>query len=219
MRKKFFALAALALMLPSLTAIAGIGNKFGVVGLGDYSHVRYQGYKPTSVLTGGAGVAYKLNLGSGFALQPELLYNVKSAGLGYYMAGTRIDYLQNTIGYVELPFMISWGQDFNWYRSFFFVQPYVGYGVTCETEYLGTSSKILRANKWEEQNLSRFEYGIGVGVGFEFLRYQLRLQYANGLGGMCAQASKSTDLIHQMNGYSLKNSSFSSLQVVLGIFF
>lgn len=206
-------------MLVSANAFAGIGNKFGVIGIGDYSHVRYQGYKPTSLMTGGVGVAYKLNLANGFSLQPELLYNVKGAGLGYYMAGTRIDYLENTVGYMELPLMIAWGQDYDWYRTFFYVQPYMGFGVNCKSTYIGTSTTKTRENKWDAQNLSRFEYGLGVGVGFEYRRYQIRAQYSNNFGGLAAEDSKSDDAMHLMNGYSLKQSSFGSLQLVLGFFF
>lgn len=225
--KRFSIILALALcVLGSFSASAGgfkygDGFKIGAVGIADYSSMRYQGYRPSAYLTGGAGLAAQFNLDCGISVQPEILYNRKRAAMASFLAGTQLEKINNMVGYLEVPVMVSIGVDMGHHRPFAFLQPYFGYGIDCESVLATTTSRMERHNKWDSQNLNRAEYGIGLGAGVDLRHLQFRIQYSKNFNPLCQQPNSvgGADPIYLINSYTLKNTSYGSLQLVMGLFF
>ena len=110
-----------------------------------------------------AGVAFKADLGAGFALQPTLSYSVKGANLKQ-----NNDVVSKT-GFAELSVGLQWGPDLLAFRPYLFVEPFVGYGVT-GSEILrmsGTETTVASINKALDEAKNKLEYGVGAGLGVE----------------------------------------------------
>lgn len=136
------------------------------------------------------GMAFKLPLPFGFAVQPELLYQMKGADLTetYNAAVAGEDLSEKGAefstkdGFAELGLGIQWGLDIVAFRPFVFAKPFVGYRLTGEENF----SEIGEISDEEIENAkSRLEFGYSVGAGLEFLEhFQLSLEYFNNLGKM-----------------------------------
>ena len=70
-----------------------------------------------------AGITAKIPLGSGFAIQPSLLYQVKGANVGHLDTATDEDFKVKT-GFVELPLNFQWGPQLGSFRPFVFGEPF-----------------------------------------------------------------------------------------------
>ncbi|MBR1570818.1 MAG: PorT family protein [Bacteroidales bacterium] len=172
------------------------------------------------------GVAYKWNLGMGFALQPALTYEMKGANLGSTTSveGWKLTDLDiNTkSGYLELGAGLQWGPDLIVARPFVMLQPYLGYQIVASDK---SSASVLDAvtfnsdsyNKAINAAKSKLEYGVGIGVGVEFLkRLQLTLQYFKNLGNLYNNdGSLSTAEWETVKDIK----SYNGVKVSLGIFF
>ena len=122
-----------------------------------------------------AGLTYKFHLPLGFAVQPSVLYHMKTSLVQDAISDvTAFDY---KMGYLEVPVSLQWGPDLLLFRPFLDVTPFVGYalnnqasGVKLQGEFM---SKVQ--NKWEGVN--RLEYGLGLGAGLEVWKLQLVCRY------------------------------------------
>ena len=192
--KRFF-VAALALLI----SVGAFAEGFGVIGGVTSSQMKFKDIDLKSYTGAHVGVAYNLPLGAGFALQPELIYNVK--GTNWEELKTKAKY-----GYVELPVQLQWGLDLVMLRPYVFAEPFAGYAVT--------GSKVINSDK-AKINLSnvksRFEYGLGIGAGVEvYNRVQLAFKYYWNFEN-ADQWSVVADMV--------KAKSFSGLVFTAGIFF
>ena len=73
-----------------------------------------------------AGVLYKANLGAGFAIQPELLWQVKGANVQENV-GALDNLTVSRSNNVELGLGLQWGPDLLAFRPYLFVEPFLGY--------------------------------------------------------------------------------------------
>lgn len=122
-----------------------------------------------------AGLTYKFNLPLGFALQPSVLYHMKSSLVEGAIADiTTFDY---KMGYVEVPVSLQWGPDLLVFRPFLDVTPFVGYALNNEASGVKIQGEFMEKvqNKWEGVN--RLEYGLGLGGGIEVWKLQLVCRY------------------------------------------
>lgn len=127
-----------------------------------------------------AGVLYKADLGSGFAIQPALAYQAKGATL---KQGN--DVFSKT-GFVEFSVGAQWGPEMGAIRPYVFVEPFVGYAVTGkETLSLsGTTMTVDSINAALQNDAkNKLEYGLGAGLGVEFAsHFQLSCQLFRNFG-------------------------------------
>lgn len=174
------------------------------------------------------GVALKLPLPLGFAIQPELLYQIKGADLKETYdklgAGAEIETSSwNTkSGFAELGIGIQWGLDLVAFRPFVFAKPFVGYMINGEGEYNGAADVLKEGtDKYLEDAKNKLEYGFSVGAGLELLEhFQLSFEFFNNLGQMFDEGQfnkdKATEAV--VNNYKdLEN--YSGFKVTLGFLF
>ncbi|NLT02699.1 MAG: PorT family protein [Bacteroidales bacterium] len=115
----------------------------------------------------------------GFAIQPEVLYSVKS---GLIDDNTIKDYLATpdevkfTSQNIEVPINLQYGFDFGLARAYLQAGPYVSF----------VASTMLNGDANFDDNLKNsfktFDFGAGVGAGIEVLNVQLAVKYDWGLG-------------------------------------
>lgn len=166
---KKFLVAAVAL----LVAVTASAEGFGLVGGFTSSKVKMEEITFRNSAGIHAGIAYNVPLIAGFAIQPELVYNVKgfnwegSSAEGY---GLR---QQAKYGYVEVPVQLQWGPDLLLLRPYVFAEPFIGFAVNGMQTYNEKKIKV----DWDDVK-SRLEYGMGVGAGLELMnRFQLSFKY------------------------------------------
>ncbi len=192
---KKFVVAALALLI----SVGAFAEGFGIIGGITSSQMKFKDIDMKSYAGLHAGVAYNIPLYAGFALQPELIYNVK--GTNWEEVKTKAKF-----GYVELPVQVQWGLDLVMLRPYVFAEPFVGYAVTGSQVINTQKAKIDLANM-----KSRVEYGLGIGAGVDvYNRIQLSFKYYWNFE-QANQWSEVSELI--------KAKSFSGLVFTAGIFF
>lgn len=174
------------------------------------------------------GVALKLPLPLGFAIQPELLYQIKGADLKetYDKLGSGAEIETSSwntkSGFAELGIGIQWGLDLVAFRPFVFAKPFVGYMINGEGEYNGAADVLKEGtDKYLEDAKNKLEYGFSVGAGLELLEhFQLSFEFFNNLGQMFDEGQfnkdKATEAV--VNNYKdLEN--YTGFKVTLGFLF
>ena len=187
-------LSVIALLL--LIGYTADAQRFGIKGglnfnnLGDISANVNETYENRTGFH--AGIMYQAKIPViGLAVQPELLYmrtGVKNSGNGIYT--------DNLI----LPVNLQFGLDLIMLRPYVLVAPYVTYALGKGDEFKDVS--------WDD--LNRFNYGIGAGVGLDIWKLQIVGKYNWDLGPL------SNDNI--MSG-NLDNAKLKGFQLSVGLFF
>ena len=124
MKKLFASIAVVLLSLGFIDTVSAQVN-FGVLGGASFSSAKPDDWKVTNIVQYHAGLTCCFKLPLGFAVQPELLYNVKGSTVPQG-EGPSLDY---TAGYVEVPVSLQWGPDLLVLRPYVELVPFVGYAV------------------------------------------------------------------------------------------
>ena len=179
--KRFLTLVAA--VAASMVLAAGAHAQFGfLVGLTS-SSVKMASSDAISLYH--AGLTYKINLPSGFAIQPAVLYQVKGANVGQLGTATDEDFKVKT-GFVEVPLGLQWGPHLAAFRPYVFAEPFFGYRVS------STDRGNETFRDWASQAKNKFEYGFGLGAGLEISDHlQLSVQWFNNLGAMFSKPAES----------------------------
>ena len=179
--KRFLTLVAA--VAASMILAAGAHAQFGfLVGLTS-SSVKMASSDAISLYH--AGLTYKIDLPSGFAIQPAVLYQVKGANVGQLGTATDEDFKVKT-GFVEVPLGLQWGPHLAAFRPYVFAEPFVGYRVS------STDRGNESFQAWASQAKNKFEYGFGLGAGLEISEHlQLSVQWFNNLGVMFSKPAES----------------------------
>lgn len=153
-----------------------------------------------------AGVAFSFDLPvRGLTIQPELNYVSKGA---MFRGPEDINFRTD---YIELPVNIQAGLDLILLRPFIMVSPYIGYAVYKQPGFVD----------WN--NMNRFEYGIGVGGGIDFWRFQLQVKYNWNIGSLVRNISPVRNTGGEVGSSDLLGSAgkgnFRGLEVNLVFFF
>lgn len=164
----------LALLIPS-KALAQIN--YGIKGGINFTSFSYfqigEISEAVNSYTGfNAGAVVKFKLPYGFAIQPELNYVSKGAR---FSGGAKVHLRTD---YIELPVNIQIGLDLIMLRPYIAVTPYIGYAVSKDVSIENQS--FNETFGWNQYN--RFEYGIGIGGGVEFWRFQVSARYNWNIG-------------------------------------
>ena len=152
------------------------------------------------------GVVAKIPLPIGFAIQPELLYQMKGADLAQTVetvsetgdpsqVSTEFD---TKTGFAELNLGLQWGLDLAVIRPFVFAKPFVGYQLTSDDEF--DAGEVLKEGtdaafeKYMAKAKEKLEYGFSFGAGIELLEhFQVSFEYYKNLGKMFNEGEFDTD--------------------------
>ena len=127
-----------------------------------------------------AGILYKADLGAGFAIQPELLWQVKGANV-QENTGALDNLTVSRSNNVELGLGLQWGPDLLAFRPYIFVEPFVGYSVGGKENQKLASADFSRDVVLNARN--KLEYGLGAGIGVEIASHvQVSWQLFRNLG-------------------------------------
>ena len=190
--KRFLTLVAA--VAASMILAAGAHAQFGfLVGLTS-SSVKMASSDAISLYH--AGLTYKINLPSGFAIQPAVLYQVKGANVGQLGTATDEDFKVKT-GFVEVPLGLQWGPHLAAFRPYVFAEPFIGYRVS------STDRGNESFQAWASQAKNKFEYGFGLGAGLEISDHlQLSVQWFNNLGTMFSKpAEAGTESLEKVKNF------------------
>ena len=178
--KKIFSAAFLALAL----MFAGMADssaqiRYGVIGGATFSKLSNTDLLGENMTQYHAGATVQVKLPLGFSIQPSLIYNVKGSkvGLPDVPDSPPADF---TVGYLELPVSVQWGPDLLLFRPFLDVTPFVGYGLNNKLSF----GDVVTRNSWSGNGVSRWEYGLGVGIGLEIWKFQVIGRYNWNFGSL-----------------------------------
>lgn len=155
-------------------------------------------YSQTFGVKGGVNFAKMTELGSdqksfvGFHVGPVIDYKLTkslyfNSGLLYSLKGVKTegmgDYGQETwtlkLNCLEIPLNISYQYSLGEISKFFIqTGPYLGYSISGKND---TGEKSYNVHFGNENQLRRFELGIGIGAGYEFHSIVTSLGYQFGL--------------------------------------
>ena len=166
------------------------------------------------------GLAFKLPLPLGFAIQPELTYQIKGADLGAIVnegAETKAEDFNFKNGVAQLNVGVQWGLDLVAFRPFVMAKPYVGYVVTEDfAEQISTDTENTLK---EAQN--KLQYGFSIGAGVDLLEhFQLSVEFFKELGNLFnenGEVNASADDVDTSKLTDLSN--YGGIKVSLGFFF
>ena len=127
-----------------------------------------------------AGVLYKADLGAGFAIQPELLWQVKGADV-QENTGALDNVIVSRSNNVELGLGLQWGPDLLAFRPYLFVEPYLGYSLGGKETYALANTDVGKKDFSSARN--KLEYGVGAGLGVEIASHvQISCQLFRNMG-------------------------------------
>lgn len=173
MKKSILAVFAAAIIFNVNSFAQHYDNtRFGITGGVTSTSTKIKDVDTKSISQYHAGIALEIPLGGGFALQPELLYQVKGMSLDKWAdsSGKEItDSFEAKVGYVEVPVQLQWGPDLLVFRPYGFLEPFVGYKITDSSK--GSEAKTVSSE------LQKVEYGLSVGAGIEILKLQVSAKY------------------------------------------
>lgn len=166
------------------------------------------------------GLLMQLKLGS-FAIQPELLYTVKSSDLQiptgeapklreYIGAVTTLNYETQNI---EIPVNLQLGMDFGPARIYAQAGPYMTFALS------GALNGDVKLYDTVDENLAfnKFDWGFGIGAGAEIFGFQLALKYDFGMNPAGEETFTNSNIKKNMNPfYDMKN---RNLNISLGLLF
>lgn len=210
--KKFF---SLAIVLIVISSVAGAQSRFGIKGGLNFNTLenvtKAGGFEEAWKSQTGfqVGVLWQIKVPLlGLAIQPELLYSqVRTTTSSQVFLGTPIPIIEVSdikMDYITLPVNIQLGIDLLLLRPFIFVSPYISYAV-------GKGGEFFENSQWDDIN--RFNYGVGAGVGLDIWKLQIVGKYNWDLGKlMSAENNNSWDNLY-------KNAKLQGFQISVGFLF
>ena len=167
-----------------------------------------------------AGIAYKVKLPLGFAIQPALTYEMKGANLEQVKSiNEGLSSLSTKAGYIQLGAGIQWGIDLLVARPFLLVQPFFGYQVTGSEKLNVLNSSGEEYNNFFKTAKNKLEYGFELGGGVEVVKHiQVSVVWFKNLGYLY-DGDKITDVGAAVIGAYKDTKNYSGIKVTVGIFF
>ncbi len=167
-----------------------------------------------------AGIAYKVKLPLGFAIQPALTYEMKGANLEQVKSiNEGLSSLSTKAGYIQLGAGIQWGIDLLVARPFLLVQPFFGYQVTGSEKLNVLNASGEEYNNFFKTAKNKLEYGFELGGGVEVVKHiQVSVVWFKNLGYLY-DGDKITDVGAAVIGAYKDTKNYSGIKVSVGIFF
>lgn len=228
--KKLFTVVTVALM----SAVMVHAQSFGVIGgfTSSKTSINTQDFMSNinNVSLFHAGVAYRLELGSFFAIQPQLAFQMKGASvhemIGTGSAQAALSTLDTKAGFIELSAGLQAGIDLLAIRPYILFEPFVGVQVTGLDNYSNVATAMsddakAAMNSYLADAKNKLEFGFGVGGGIQILdHFQVSVQWFMNLGNLYNNGKLEADAIKSAalsNYKDLKN--YQGIKVTLGFFF
>ena len=170
-----------------------------------------------------AGIAYHAKLPVGFALQPELTYEMKGAKIDmeHFVAG-----LKNTKSHnIELGLGVQWGIDLLVVRPFVVAEPFIGFVVKSNDQYsvdlTPTGYTVEEVSKVLNDAKNKLEYGISLGGGIDIVKHiQISVKWYKNLGPLYNEGKFNANSIAANVAQAYKDTkNYQGVKVTLGIFF
>ena len=185
--------------------------KFGIkagINFTSVNDIKFDDYKATLHSKTGyqAGLLMQVRLPLGFAIQPELRY--ASKGVSSSDSFPVIGKPEFKMDYLELPVALQWGINLVLFRPYIEAVPYIGYAL-----YKGD---MLSDINWND--LNRFNYGVGLGIGVEIWKFQVSGRY-NWSFGDIGGVTSSDDVIDAIKSDMLNESQFRGVELSLAFLF
>lgn len=215
--KRFIMVIALCVMTFGASHTLRAGD-FGIVGGASFTGIQ----DVSSGLTTGyhAGITYKFRLPLGFAIQPSLMYNMKSSSVeSAILSKSKLDM---NVGYLELPVSLQWGPDLLLFRPFLDVSPFVGYAVNNDFKTVESVTQTAKTWKDEWGGMSRVEYGLGLGLGLEIWKIQVVARYNWNFGPLfnaSGDVASGEDLINNAKASITEGKNFGGVTLTAAILF
>lgn len=185
-------------------------TRFGLTGGVTSSSTKIKDVTSKSISMYHAGLALEIPLGAGFAVQPELLYQVKGLSLDKWgdSTGSQIgNAFEAKVGFVELPVQIQWGPDLVAFRPYAFVEPFIGYQISS-----GGSDEATSLNN----ELQKMEYGMSLGAGIDIWHLQFSAKYFWNFGSVYKSDVKK---IGSTIGGIVDGNNFNGFAISVALFF
>jgi hypothetical protein len=167
-----------------------------------------------------AGIAYHAKLPLGFAVQPELTYEMKGAKIdhpdGIYagLSSTKAHCAEFGLG-------VQWGIDLLIARPFLVAEPFIGYQFASDERVSIGSYQvdIDSVNKALNNAKNKLDYGISLGAGVDIVRHiQLSVKWYKNLGPLFND-SKLNNVGDAVVAAVKDTKNYQGIKVTLGIFF
>jgi len=170
--------------------------RYGIVGGQNIATIKSKKGTSQDIITGWmGGVALQIVWPKGFAVQPEVLYSQK----GCIFSGSALKY---DIDYIEVPVKAMYRLHMAEVKPFVFAGPYGAYAVRiAENGNVGGDNGL--------NDISKFDFGVGAGAGFDVWKIQLSFKYSWGLAQV---ANETVD----KEKFAIRNKVFT---VSAGLFF
>jgi len=168
-----------------------IEYRYGIVGGQNITFINSEKGTSQDVITGWmGGVAFQAIWPKGFAVQPEVLYSQKGCILSSGIVKYNIDY-------IEVPVKVMYRLHMAEAKPFAFAAPYGAYAIRIAQEGV-TGDNVF------SDEINKFDFGIGIGAGFDVWKIQLSFKYSWGF----AQVANET--------FTIRNKVFT---ISAGLFF
>ena len=204
--KKLITLCVVVLV-SAATAFNANAGRFGVKAGVNVTNLNMDNIESIGALGYSAGITWQWNLPLWLAIQPDLMYHVKATNLD--QVGSQL-----SLGTVEFCPNVQWGPRFanKNIRVFAQASPFIGYAVSKDiTEGDGIISDEIKdimnqygvAGTWD--NVNRFSYGCGLGVGVQLWALQVTAQYVWNFGSLTNISDVSVESFNDTNfgGYNV----------------
>lgn len=208
MKRVKIILAALIMVFSATQVSAQV--RYGFLGGANFSESNCKNWTKDKLTQYQAGFTVQIKLPYGFAVQPSLLYQAKGLKFTPAEGQTTPDgsavIEQLKLGFIELPVSIQWGLDLLVVRPYVEVVPFIGYGVA--------------NNKYDWNDLNRFEGGIGVGGGIDIWKFQISARYNWNFGSLAKIGGALDESIKNTDGVNPnKNLNFGGATLSVAILF
>jgi len=153
-----------------------------------------------------AGIVADFAITENFSIIPELLYAQRGAKFKAGQLVEGVDGMSVTLNYLQLPINAAYKFDVGMGSKFLiFAGPYLGYGLSTSAKVGSVSVSDAFKFGSNEDQLKPFDFGIDVGIGYQYEKVFFKLQYNLGLANMV-----------NASGGTMKN---SNIGVSVGYFF
>lgn len=153
----------------------------------------------------------------GFAVQPEVLYSVKSGLIDIddlvvqaYLGTT--DEVTFTSQNIEVPINLQYGLDLGLARAYLQAGPYISFVAATLIDGEANFNDNLK------NSFKTFDFGAGVGAGIEVLNFQVAVKYDWGLGKL-GEATIPTSVPNVMTDNPFNKLSHKTLSISLAYLF
>ena len=214
--KTIFAVAALFFTTAFTNSATAQDSEVGIKGGANFSNFFNDEVDDQNLRIGfQGGLFFKAALTDFFAIQPELLYTQKGATTTYDNFFTGEGEFTQKLNYIELPVLavINLGENLNIHAG-----PYVAYLMGASVENEAENDDFNFVEDLNEGDYERLDFGLAVGVGFEFEVLRFGVRYDYGLKNVGKDQDFSFDG-SDISSDILKNSKNSTASIYLGIGF